>query len=329
MPVIAATATGGSCPTAGSRRSWTLSTRRCGTMIARVPASLICCHSPCSRAPPAAFAACALLRWRSASASSRRSRTRSAVICSARGRSICVATPFDGRTVTGGELAGVRDRAARRPPLGPGRDAREHEQAREAGRAASASAPSAGRGGTRDRARRRGTSNSTNGRAAQTRVRAPEQGDLRPELGRRRRDQQHREQRDRDRVDPAAGPLLRDRLRVGDHEEEEDQDLGREARAPARTRSRSSGRGASGAVIACPLAAITAIPAAKTSQKVTAIAKQVEAREDRERADEDDREREHHPGRHRPPPEGERVGPASRRAAGSRATSPKFDGLRK
>ena len=61
------------------------------------------------------------------------------------------------------------------------------------------------------------------------------------------------------------------------------------------------------AVISWPLAAITAIPAAKVIQKMIAITSRCTRDEDHERADEDDRERERHPGRHRPPPEVERI----------------------
>ena len=62
------------------------------------------------------------------------------------------------------------------------------------------------------------------------------------------------------------------------------------------------------AVIAWPVAASTASPAAKATQNPTAICEEVQAREDREAADDDDRQRERHPGRHRPPPEVERLG---------------------
>ena len=63
-------------------------------------------------------------------------------------------------------------------------------------------------------------------RCADDRERAEERH-LCPELGLRRRDQQHAEQADRDRVDDATPRRLGRRLRVGDHEEQEDQDLRR------------------------------------------------------------------------------------------------------
>ncbi len=169
----------------------------------------------------------ALSRVRSASASIRRSATRSRAICRASVGSICVATPFEGRTVSCGRVPAG---AAARATAASGR----------AGMPASTS--TAGEHG------RAGERRGTEPVAARPRERAlqarrqhvdqrpcraddperTEQRDLRPELRHLGRDQQHREQGDGERVDPAADPALRRRLRVGDHEEEEDHHLGRE-----------------------------------------------------------------------------------------------------
>ena len=62
------------------------------------------------------------------------------------------------------------------------------------------------------------------------------------------------------------------------------------------------------AVIAWPLAASTARPAANVTQKPIAIPSRWQAQQDREPAGDDDRDGEREPRRHRPPPELERVG---------------------
>ena len=173
VPVAVATTIGGSWPTAVSSSSWSLSTCRSGTMIAFVPAASICAHSPCSRVPPAAVAARVLSRVRSASASIRRSATRSPAICRASFGPICVATPFEGSTVSCGSVP-TGAAAAGDGRLGSRGNAGEHEHTGEHRRA--------GEGGRTEpvaaRPRERRTagaahSTSTTGRAAQTIQSAP------------------------------------------------------------------------------------------------------------------------------------------------------------
>ena len=79
---------------------------------------------------------------------------------------------------------------------------------------------------------------------------------------------------------------------VGDHEEEEDEDLRREDEARQNSQPVIGPR-CQRAVISWPLAASTASPPAKASQKPTAISSSFSRREDREAADGDDHEREH------------------------------------
>ena len=62
------------------------------------------------------------------------------------------------------------------------------------------------------------------------------------------------------------------------------------------------------AVIAWPLAASTAMLATNVTQNPMCDPQQAQAQEDRESAGDDDRDRECEPGRHRPPPELERIG---------------------
>ena len=138
--------------------------------------------------------------------------------------------------------AAARPRSPRRRSRRPPPDVRGCRRARARRRMppppASATAPSVRRprcGERRSQARRQRLDDGPPGADDPERA---EQRDLRPELRRLRRDQQHREERDRDGVDPAADAPQRGRLRVGDHEEEEDHHLGREHDAPARTRSR-------------------------------------------------------------------------------------------
>ena len=64
-----------------------------------------------------------------------------------------------------------------------------------------------------------------------------EHGDLAPELGVRRRNQDHREQADDHRVDDLGRPARGNRPRVGDHEEEEDEDLRRGDEHPPEVRA--------------------------------------------------------------------------------------------
>ena len=69
-------------------------------------------------------------------------------------------------------------------------------------------------------------------------------GDLGRELGRLRGDQKRREEPDAHRVHDTRHATLRDRHRVGDHEEEEDQDLGRRDEQPPERPTRDRVRGA-------------------------------------------------------------------------------------
>ena len=134
-----------------------------------------------------------------------------------------------------------------------------------------------------------------------------EQGDLRPELGRLRRDQERREQSERDGVDPATGSPLGDRLRVGDHEEEEDEDLGREGEhapeLPVRDRADVPARGH---VVAAR--GEHGDRRRERHPERDRDPEQAQSPQDREAPDDDDRERERQPEPHRPPPELERVG---------------------
>ena len=127
------------------------------------------------------------------------------------------------------------------------------------------------------------------------------------ELGRLRREQQRREQADRDGVDPAPDLARRDRLRVGDHEEEEDEDLGREREnapeVPVRDRAEVPARRH---VVAARREHGDA--RREGDPEADGDVQQPQPPEDREPAGDDDREREREPGRHRPPPELERVG---------------------
>ena len=307
VPVVVATTIGGSCPTAGSSCSWTRSTCLCGTMIALVPALEICCQIPWSRLPPAASAARALSRRASASASILRSETRSAGHLS---RQLLVDLRRHALRRKHGDLrqgAHVLGRGARDGRLRTGRDPGEHEDARE--RRHSCERHDAQRSPSRlgERRPHPGRQRRDDRPCRADDPEGAEQGNLRPELRRLRRDQQHREESDRDGVNAAADPSQRGRLRVGDHEEEEDHDLRREhddppeleagdrAEVPARRHLVARGRD-------------HADSDRERDPERDRDREQMKPREDRERADEDDREREHHPRRHRPPPERERIG---------------------
>ena len=148
---------------------------------------------------------------------------------------------------------------------------------------------------------------------------APEQGpdgaddreraehrDLGPELRLRRCDEQRCEQGDGGGVGHAGPATGRDRLRIRDHEEQEDEDLGRgdehppevgardRADVPARGHRVTGHREHTGR-------------RSEREPEGDRDHEQVQAPEDREPAADDDREGEHHPRRHRPPPEVERL----------------------
>ena len=175
VPVAVATTIGGSWPTAVSSSSWSLSTWRSGTMIALRPGGAdLLPRGPAAACRPPPLAARVLSRVRSASASIRRSATRSPAICRASFGSICVATPFEGSTVSCGSVARRSGRRAGDGRLGPRRDAGEHEHAGEHRRAGERQPRRAGSGrGRANAGRRRGASTSTSGRAAQTIQSAP------------------------------------------------------------------------------------------------------------------------------------------------------------
>ena len=144
---------------------------RSGTMIALLPAASICAQSPCSRVPPAAVAARALSRVRSASDSTRRSATRSPAIC-VRASADLRCHPLRG------QHRQLRQRADRNGRPGDGRlwtrgNAGEHEHTGEHGRAGERrdTEPVAAR--PREGSCRRGDTRRRCGRAAHTIQSAP------------------------------------------------------------------------------------------------------------------------------------------------------------
>ena len=253
--------------------------------------------------------------------------TRSCAICCASVvRRSAPRRPSRAAIVIAGSVAGSE---SPRPPAGSDarRDAREHDQRprsrrrRERERPRSAAASKGGQLNAR-----RGERTRRAGAPAQTIVSAPSTATLVANSV-VRRDQERREQRDRDARRRGAQPpvgivfgsviMKKRKTRISGEKTSTRQKSQSDDRAEVPARGHR-----------VPARGEHADRRGEREPEADREPEQVQAPEDREPAADDDRERQRQPRRHRPPPEVERLRERGAEQRGSRATSPKFDGLK-